>query len=197
VKTQHLRVRVLTSNFWLKFSHTFQWIASSRRTVWALAEIFSTYTLSTMGYLLVVVEVLHCLLFLLGTLYQLEKTCSARSGSLVTSVQGIWSRLVSFERAHRVTSKTAFKSLCDSKLTEIFYRQNRSIFVKKSHWSKKCSVEFSMSNHRKSLARPGSRWGSAPVLKISRLMRTVWIFSLKFNKYELCSWIWFVPPDAD
>jgi hypothetical protein len=63
VKIQHLRVRVLTDFFETFFSHTFQWIASSRRTVWALAKIFPTHILSTMGYLLVVVQDLHRLFF--------------------------------------------------------------------------------------------------------------------------------------
>ena len=144
------------------------------RTVWAFAENFSSDILSTMGYLLVVVKVHHALLFFLCTFYQPRKVCSPRSGSLVRSAHEIVSEFVSFERAHWPTSKTAFKSLCDSKLAEKFLWKNLAEV-------KKCSLRFSISDRHKSVARPGGRWGSAPTLKKLRLMRTLWVFSLTSN----------------
>ena len=86
--------------------------------------IFSSCILSTMSYLLVPLKVFHHRLILLGTFYQPRKTYPPRSVSLIGSARGIMSWLVSLERAHRNTSKTASKSLWDPKLARNVLRQN-------------------------------------------------------------------------
>ena len=75
-------------------------------------------------YLLVPLKVLHRRDILLDFFYQPRTIYPPRSGSLVRPARETMSRLVSSERAYQSTSKTAFKSLWDSKLARNGLWQN-------------------------------------------------------------------------